>query len=900
MKLSLVRRAAGLTALFLAISIVTPADSQILWQQFKAADLTGFSFTHTHLPDGRLVFGHNRQVQVQNAFGSPDFTTVTNLAAPDTRVFDPASIGVRSASSALIAGGGGFARNNGFFPFDPSTPATPIAASLTNPNPNAYALVWWAHPTSGRQGWLFTGTNAAGNNISYLSADGSVFGPVTTALSSFSGGLAVAAGGDVVTALTDLDANFLPTPLDRQVLRFTADQIDTAVAALISGNPFPIEPTAAANPLRAAASGSLAVDHQNRLWIAGFQIPYVQLWDPATSVLRRVIPLASAPADYVGPPSYAVSRFSESGTQRISVLANDTFYTAGSDLVLAHTAAEDVESRSVQFTTQRIQRSEFGSSTFAITVSITPPPTEPMSLQYTVSGSATAGSDYVLTPGQAIIAPGQSSTTLVSVEVLDNSNSDGDRSLSLTLLPPADDAHAGLGAPGTETVSIEILDNEIAPPIAATQSFPATIQVGRSFSHQVQLDRPNVFVTRWTATGLPPGLSIDRSSGLISGTPTTPGVYDRIVLTATNAFGTTTSVAYLLEVAPLPTPVVGSFSGFLERSPTPTNGLGGRLDLTVSSNAAYSATVTIGRQRFLTRGMLDGSAPQPSGILRANGQIFAFNINPATGAVSASIPLTGWRQAPVPPARSGVCNFAAIPPALPPVDQPQGACHGSITLSPQGTARIAGRLADGTAFSTSSAFGMNGRLLIYHPLYASSALGSFCGTVTMADSTSQAITGTLTWSKPAQPAGRLYRAGWSAPLALDISGGRYRPAAGATLPLDATPSIDNSPNAVLQLEEGGLDFFGDPVRTSAVQIVSATRIVTQLPIRLTINNRNGALGGQWPLVKDSTRSTAIFSGLLIPSNVPSAPFATTGFGHFTLPTDAPGVSRSGLLILDQP
>ena len=46
------------------------------------------------------------------------------------------------------------------------------------------------------------------------------------------------------------------------------------------------------------------------------------------------------------------------------------------------------------------------------------------------------------------------------------------------------------------------------------------------------------FPTSYAATGLPPGLTINTTTGVISGTPTTPGVYN-VMLTATNGSGST-------------------------------------------------------------------------------------------------------------------------------------------------------------------------------------------------------------------------------------------------------------------------------------------------------------------------------------------------------------------------
>src|SRR5207248_2949734 len=80
--------------------------------------------------------------------------------------------------------------------------------------------------------------------------------------------------------------------------------------------------------------------------------------------------------------------------------------------------------------------------------------------------------------------------------------------------------------------------------------FTATGQVGVAFSYQITATNNP---TSFNATGLPAGLSVSTSTGLISGTPTTAGTYT-VTISATNAGGTG-SHTLTLTINP-PTPVI--------------------------------------------------------------------------------------------------------------------------------------------------------------------------------------------------------------------------------------------------------------------------------------------------------------------------------------------------------
>ena len=63
-----------------------------------------------------------------------------------------------------------------------------------------------------------------------------------------------------------------------------------------------------------------------------------------------------------------------------------------------------------------------------------------------------------------------------------------------------------------------------------------SIPIGSAWYFQPALASASSGASSWTATGLPPGLSINTSTGLISGVPSAEGVYD-VRLRAVNASG---------------------------------------------------------------------------------------------------------------------------------------------------------------------------------------------------------------------------------------------------------------------------------------------------------------------------------------------------------------------------
>src|SRR5437870_11868248 len=89
------------------------------------------------------------------------------------------------------------------------------------------------------------------------------------------------------------------------------------------------------------------------------------------------------------------------------------------------------------------------------------------------------------------------------------------------------------------------------PKPVITSPTTATGQVGVAFSYQITAS--NGPIISYGATGLPAGLSVNTSTGLISGTPTTAGTYS-VTISATNSGGTG-SATLTLTINPA-TPVI--------------------------------------------------------------------------------------------------------------------------------------------------------------------------------------------------------------------------------------------------------------------------------------------------------------------------------------------------------
>ena len=96
-----------------------------------------------------------------------------------------------------------------------------------------------------------------------------------------------------------------------------------------------------------------------------------------------------------------------------------------------------------------------------------------------------------------------------------------------------------------------------------TSGIAAAGTVGTSFNYSIAA---SFSPTSYAATGLPAGLAVNTTSGLISGTPTAPGI-SAVSLTATNAFGTAIATTLTITVAAAPSTVASGASPQITTQP---------------------------------------------------------------------------------------------------------------------------------------------------------------------------------------------------------------------------------------------------------------------------------------------------------------------------------------------
>lgn len=339
---------AGITsglAIFGALAHQAHATS---WTSLTIDTLSSTYFGTTalaHLPDGRFVYGVSGQMFLQDAFGLAAKTSISTGALS----LDPSFIAVGDAAHAIV-GQGGYAAISNVYTFDPSS-LTPAVNPTPLASPQNYTGVYWKSPTSALEGWLVGGGNGefGAPNVVFISPNGLKTGPVTGAIGTAtddigtaSGGIAVDANGNLYTATFEYYySNFEPTPDANRVLKFTASDVESAIQAVINGVPAPIAVTSSTFVYKFDSTSNITVDSYGRVWATGYAVNHLQVFDPATQTMSRIVP-QHGPFPSDTDVLYTLGHFTRSGAGCLSFLAQDENGNAGTNVYTGYAADSSI------------------------------------------------------------------------------------------------------------------------------------------------------------------------------------------------------------------------------------------------------------------------------------------------------------------------------------------------------------------------------------------------------------------------------------------------------------------------------------------------------------------------------------------------------------------------------
>jgi hypothetical protein len=179
---------------------------------------------------------------------------------------------------------------------------------------------------------------------------------------------------------------------------------------------------------------------------------------------------------------------------------------------------------------------------------------------------------------------------------------------------------------GSATLALTIAQTQQPPVI--TSSLTGSGTVGVAFNYQITASNNP---TSFNATGLPAGLSVNTTTGLISGTPTTAGTFN-VMISATNAAGTGTATLALTIAQGQAAPVITS-----PLTASATFGVAFSYQITASNNpTSFNATgLPAGLSVNTTTGLISGTP-------RGSGGTFSVTLSAtnAAGTGSATLALT--------------------------------------------------------------------------------------------------------------------------------------------------------------------------------------------------------------------------------------------------------------------
>lgn len=428
------------------------------------------------------------------------------------------------------------------------------------------------------------------------------------------------------------------------------------------------------------------------------------------------------------------------------------------------------------------------------------------------------------------------------------------------------------------------------------------------------------FPSGFTVTGLPSGLSYNRVTGLISGTPNVSGSFT-VKVRAGNAAGTGVIQEFTLNVDALPPGVAGAYSCLVGRDASVNGQLGGHLTLSVASSGTFSGTLKNGTFRYSIRGRLLASLtedPVATVSIVRRGQVpltlaleFDGSQNQVIGTLGDGVGAAGIDGRRHVWGGKTALDFAAaynciqeLPPGseTDPL-QPLGAAWQQMTVAAAGTVRGVGRTADGAAYTFSGTLWPDGSLPQFYVLYAGK--GSLTGLPLFTLGATLPENRVSGWveqfkSGPINVKDRTYSAG--IPLVRRVVDGApwVRPTKVLPIILELPDVAVGLSNASITFNQGGMEAAAQfaslaqnfRVTTRNAAVFATATAGNPCKVRMTINASTGMFSGAFNLSDTVSGKVLLrqgsFTGLLLSHR-------QAGAGYVLLPGLSPTVTTSPIL-----
>lgn len=404
--------------------------------------------------------------------------------------------------------------------------------------------------------------------------------------------------------------------------------------------------------------------------------------------------------------------------------------------------------------------------------------------------------------------------------------------------------------------------------------------------------------TRFEVSGLPAGLKLEATKGIISGIPSKPGIYTiKVRALHGKTWGEWQSVS--LEVRAWPVHATGSFVALVGRESTLNQSFGGLLQATTTSLGQLTGSLRLGTQTFTFRSQLTGDPgenPTTTITLPRRGLpslVLSLSWNEENGVTglladgTVSTTLAGWKKT-----RDAKSNPAPIElrgqfnPVLPLVSNeadtrpvPQGNGWAILRIDAAGIATFFGKTSEGARFTSALPVGPNGEIALWSmPEKSPSSL------MGQAEISSNRLDGSVGWVKLPQT-GRSWPQGFGTaekPVQLALKGALYTaPAPGTALTAWGLPA--EYPNALVM--NGNVSPFSFAVNPNGAFAVARPGSADNLNFaKIYFNSRDWLVTGSWVVTETDPNNatgkihrTASFESVILSREDVAAGAFTNGF-----------------------